>query len=89
MVDLNSLTEEESEYLYRIIDNIQIGDSDELAFADCVERLDDKRAAKRVRRIHDILEMADAMPEEVVDQEQINKLLTELQTLQNRNRGKN
>ncbi len=85
----NSLTDEESDYLYRIIDNIQIGDSDELAFADCIERLDDKRAAKRVRRIHDILEMADAMPEEVVDQEQINKLLTELQTLQNKNRGKN
>ena len=85
----NSLTDEEAEYLYRIIDNIQIGDSDEQAFADCIDRLDDKRAAKRIRRIHDILEMADAMPEEVVDQEQINKLLTELQTLQNRNRGKN
>jgi len=83
-----SLSDEEAEYLAKIMDNIQIGDSDELAFADCIERLEEKRRTKRIRRIHDILEMADAMPEDVVDQEQIKNLLKELQTLQNINRGK-
>ena len=79
----NEVSEEASEYLSLILENIQIGDADK-AFADCIDKLDAKRKAKRMAEIYTILEMSDSMPEEAVDQEHIKKLLTELKALQNK-----
>jgi len=78
----NDLTEEELDLLDRIVEYVQIGDSDSDAFEDCIHRLEDKRRTKRMQHIHEILEMADSMPEEVIDQQEIKKLMTELQALQ-------
>ena len=45
--------------------------------------IDSPAGEKRIREIQDILQMADALPEEAVDQEQIRALLGELQDISN------
>ena len=79
----NEISEEAGDLLSRILDNIQIGDADK-AFEDCMARLAAKRKDKRIAEILTILEMSDSMPEEAVDQDLINQLLTELKALQNK-----
>ena len=79
----SEISEEASEYLSRIMENIQIGEADK-AFGDCISKLESKRRAKRRAEIYTILEMSDSMPEDAVDQTHINKLLTELKALQNK-----
>ena len=79
----NELGEDERDLLERILDKVEVGDDPDRAFDDCVARLKEKRRKKRIREIQDILQMADALPEEAVDQEQIRALLGELQDISN------
>ena len=82
----SALDEETAEHLAAITDRIEIGEEDK-AFSDCLDRLEAKRRGKRISQIMTILEMADSMPEEAVDQNQIKDLLTELDHLQKINKG--
>jgi hypothetical protein len=79
----NELGEDERDLLERILDKVEVGDDPYRAFEDCVSRLKEKRRKKRIREIQDILQMADALPEEAVDQAQIRALLSELQDISN------
>ena len=80
------LSEDAAEHLQRIIEKVEIGDGDK-ALSGCLDRLDSKRRSKRISQIQTILEMSDSMPEEAVDQDQITKLLKELNALQKINKG--
>ena len=52
-------------YFDRIQEEVLTGDEDE-AFRDCVDKLDRRRAEKRIKQIIDILEMAEGEDESVV-----------------------
>ena len=83
----DDLSEDEMYFLEQIMEKIQIGD-DSRAFSDCMQRLENNRKQKRIDEINDIIQMSDALPEEDINQDLINDLLKELQSLQiNRNEG--
>ena len=59
------LEDEALVYFDRIQEEVLTGDEDE-AFRDCVDKLDRRRAEKRIKQIIDILEMAEGEDESVV-----------------------
>ncbi|MCQ2553163.1 MAG: DNA primase [Clostridia bacterium] len=84
-LDLNSIKDglEEPEYNYlKSIQNTVAPGDDEAAFKDCLSKLNEKRRQKRLNEITDILSMADSLPEEQVDQNQMKALLMEYKELQ-------
>ena len=81
-----SLGDAELDYLNQISERIQIGD-EQKALSDCIGRLENKKADARIAEINEILQMADSLPEENVDQNLINNLLDELKSLQNIKQG--
>ena len=80
------LNDKEYDYLTDIISNVETG-NDELAVKDCIEKLEYKRDSIRINEINEILEMADALPDEDVNQEQMRELMEEYQALQIKRRG--
>ena len=83
--DLESLKDllDDNEYAYLngILAKVATGD-DVAACKDSIARLEEKRRIKRLKEIQETLEMADSLPEEDVNQEQMKALLTEYNSLQ-------
>lgn len=74
----NALEEEELDYLEEILRDVQVGEKDEDAFADCIAKLQEKRFEKRKKEIIDLLSLA----EEYGNQSQLDDLMKEYMMIQ-------
>ncbi len=74
----DALEEEELFYLEDILREVQVGEKDEEAYADCIARLQDHRLEKRKKEIIDLLSLA----EENGSQSQLDDLMKEYMMIQ-------
>lgn len=74
----DALEEEDLSYLEEILRDVQVGEKDEEAYADCIARLQDHRLEKRKKEIIDLLSLA----EESGSQAQLDDLMKEYMMIQ-------
>ncbi|MDD3289600.1 MAG: DNA primase [Eubacteriales bacterium] len=74
----DALDEEELEYLEEILREVQVGEKDEEAYADCIAKLQERRLEKRKKEIIDLLSLA----EETGNQSQLDNLMKEYMMIQ-------
>jgi hypothetical protein len=74
----DALDEGELEYLEGILREVQVGEKDEDAYADCIAKLQERRLEKRKKEIIDLLSLA----EETGNQSQLDNLMKEYMMIQ-------
>ncbi|MDO5441241.1 MAG: DNA primase [Bacillota bacterium] len=75
-----NLDDPELIFLNELLNEIKLGEDDEKAFNDCIEKIDNQKKEKRKKEIIAILDMAD----DDTDSAAINKLMEELKDLQHK-----